>query len=131
MSVNEIFHQVCKDATKVENKFYLSLYIVVPFYGGSEEGGWLGRDISLVSYKEFNSLNKAEDVMEEINKLVDQLNKEEQTNYGNQCLREMDWLEERRLDDSYLKETDGPEEYFVVIETKLGENESKGSRHYE
>jgi len=51
--------------------------------------------------------------------------------FGEQCLRETEWLAQRGLDDSFLPEVDGETNYSVLTEESPGSFESRGCRHYE
>lgn len=101
--------------------WYLVLLVRIPFYGGPEEGGWYGEDVNLVAYKQYNSKEDAERGLDAVKKLAKQLSDEARTEYGKQCLREMEFLDARGLDADYLPEPDGPEEYSVEICEELPE----------
>ena len=126
----ESFYRVCKDA-EAPKRLYLSLYRVEPFYGGPEEGGWYGQDVVLEASQEFASEEARNAALEAVNALCERLNAEAQRSYGEQCLRECEWLEERGLDDDFLPEPDGPTRYRVFLESVQGSHESEGCRHYE
>jgi len=49
--------------------------------------------------------------------------------YGEQCVREMEWLDARMLDADYLPEPDGPSDFSVLVIDSVPEN-SYGSRQY-
>jgi len=124
------FHQVCRDASPAE-AHYVSLYANEPFYGGPEEGGWWGQDVVLIAYQEFSTREAAEAAKTAVEKLATELTAESKKEFGDHCLREMEWLEERGLDSDFLPEPDGETEYFVEIEEKPGTQVSFGCRHYE
>ena len=50
--IKEAFDKICEDNIKV-GTFYVVLAESIPYYGGPEEGGWLGSDTIIISYKEF------------------------------------------------------------------------------
>jgi hypothetical protein len=129
-NLSEAFLTVCNSA-KVPETNVLSLYIKVPYYGGPEEGGWWGSDNTLVAYQAFNTEEELNAAKTKVEEMVEQLNKQARTDYGNHCLRQTEWLDARGLDDSYLPEVDGEESYFLVVEETPGSRNSRGCRHYE
>lgn len=122
------FHAVCKDAKHAET-WYVSLVEEAPYYGGSEEGGWWGTDTHLLAYQEFPSEEAAQAAAEQVQQLAAELKQDAQREHGDQCLRELTWLEQRGLDPDFLPEPDGPSYYHVVVSQGLPE-EARGSRHY-
>ena len=102
----------------------------VPYYGGPEEGGWWGSDTQIVAYQHFQTEEQAELAKEKVKELAKELKEEAQRNFGNKCLFEMDWLEQRGLDSDFLPEVDGESEYYVIVSEGLPE-ESRGCRQYE
>jgi hypothetical protein len=122
------FDQVCKDAKQAQG-FYVCLMEYQPFYGGPEEGGWWGHDISLVAYQWFPTEEQAETARLAVLKLAKELEAESRKDYGRQCLREMDWLDARGLDANFLPEPDGPSTFSVVVSEGLPE-ETRGCRQY-
>ena len=130
MSLSEAFHEACENAQDPEG-FWVSLYQKSPYYGGPEEGGWWGEDIIIVSYKYYPTKESAEAAMNSVKKLAESETMRAKAEYGDQCLRESEWLEERGLDDNYLSEPDGPDEYFVVLETNPGSHSLRGQRCYQ
>lgn len=100
------------------------------YYGGPEEGGWWGTNVYVVAYQKFLILSEAEKAVEAIEKLARELQEESQKEYGEQCLREMKWLDDRGLDADYLPESDGPSEFYVLLSEGFPE-ESRGPTHYE
>jgi len=126
--IQEAFNQICQEKKEVQ-AYYVCLMENVPFYGGSEEGGWWGSDRIVIAYQEFPSEELAETARDAIMELAKKLNQEEHNRYGQQCLNEMEWLDQRGLDDSYLREPDGPSEYYVTVEESMPQN-SYGERHY-
>jgi hypothetical protein len=130
MSIREAFFTQCEKA-KPGNSHFVSLYMIVPFYGGPEEGGWWGSDSKLIAYHQCSTDEEAEAVREKVLALADQLSKKAKRAYGEQCAREIAWLESRGLDDSFLPEVDGEIRYSVCTEETPGSMESRGCRHYE
>lgn len=130
MSIKEAFFSVCADAKPAESH-YLSLYVQVPYYGGPEEGGWWGSDTHLVAYQHFDTLEALEAAREAVEALAAELNEQAKREFGQQCLREMEWLDARGLDADYLPEVDGEESYYVTTEDVPGSMTRQGCRHYE
>lgn len=128
--IKEAFNKICDNA-KVAKSVYVSLYVNVPYYGGPEEGGWWGKDTNLVAYKEYSNLDSAKAALDAVNKYAAELNEQAKIDFGSQCKKECDWLDQRGLDSDYLPEVDGEESYFVVIENTPGGECDKGIRHYE
>lgn len=127
----DAFFEICNNPEPGERAI-VSLYVSVPFYGGPEEGGWWGNDTSLVAYQIFPTMEQAEAAKAKIDEtVVEKRNREERRRFGEQCLRELAWLEARGLDADYLPEVDGESKYYVVIEDRAGSHESRGCRHYE
>lgn len=127
--IKEAFDKVCEDNIKV-GSFYVVLAESIPYYGGPEEGGWWGSDTIIISYKEFPTEELADSAKDKVMELADKLNKEAKKGFGEQCVREMEWLDSRGLDADYLPEPDGPSEYYVYVTDEIPQN-SYGSRHYE
>lgn len=127
--IKAAFSQVCKEARRARG-FYVSLMENCPYYGGPEEGGWWGSDERVLAYQYFSTEEEAEAARLEVLKLAKQLQAEARRDYGEQCLREMAWLEARGLDADYLPEPDGPSTYSVLVTEGLPE-EHYGPRHYE
>lgn len=126
--LQQAFESVCKEAKTAEG-FYVSLMESVPYYGGPEEGGWWGSDTHLVAYQWFSTEEAAEAAAAAVRKLAEELKAEAQKEYGNQCLREMEWLDARGLDADFLPEPDGPSDFCVIVSEGLPE-ESRGCRQY-
>lgn len=127
--VGDAFNQICKDAETTAD-WYVCLMASESRYGGPEEGGWWTNDTHVEAYKKFPSEELAEAAKEAIDKLAKELSEAARTEYGRQCLREMEWLEERWLDADYLPEPDGPEQYYVIVSRGIPESEY-GPTHYE
>jgi len=130
MSIKEAFFTVCNEAQPAEGA-YVSLYIRTPYYGGPEEGGWWGSDTDIVAYHHYPTIEQAEQAQDRVIALAAELNENAKREFGDQCLREMEWLEARGLDADYLPEVDGEVSYFVEIEAEVGIHRRRGCRHYE
>lgn len=129
-NIEEAFLQCIKDHKKPQGAI-LSLYQVCPFYGGPEEGGWWGEDVVLVAYKTFPTREQAAAAKAEVEQLAERLNREERTNYGDLCLRQLEHAESLGCDANDLYgEVDGPSQFFVVIESFPGEHNHRDNRHY-
>lgn len=100
-----------------------------PFYGGPEEGGWWGSDTEVIAYRAYISEEIACNVAEAVRQLATELEAEAQKEYGQQCTRELDWLEARGLDADWLPEPDGPTKYYVLVTNSIVEP-SFGERQY-
>jgi hypothetical protein len=130
MSLQEAFFGICKDAIPAK-AYYVSLYLNQPFYGGAEEGGWWGNDTVLIAYQQFPTEEAAQAAREAVEKLASELNTQARREFGEQCQREMEWLESRGLEADYLPEVNGEDSYFVAVEYEAGEQVCRGNRHYE
>lgn len=128
--MKEAFYKICDNAT-VAKSHCVSLYYREEWYGGPEEGGWWGNDTILVAYQHFSTKEAAEAALAKVEKLAKEKTEEAKRSYGDHCLRQTEWLEERGLEDDFLREPDGPDNYFVVIEDKAGSQSHRGARHYE
>jgi hypothetical protein len=127
--INEAFNQVCKTAQKAEGSF-VTLMESIPFYGGPEEGGWWGHDEHIIAYQHFTTLEQAESAKAQVELLAVEMNKQSKREYGDKCLRDIEWLEARGLDADFLPEVDGESKFFIIVSEGLPE-ETRGSRHYE
>jgi hypothetical protein len=133
MAKNEIrqaYNKICAEA-KSAGKWFVSLYAIESYYGGPEEGGWWGNDCVLVEYQEVRTEEEADLLAEKITQLAAQMTEDAKRQHGERCLRESEWCAARGLDDDFLPEVDGHDEYRVVIEETPGSQEHRGSRHYE
>lgn len=130
MLTPDMFLEVC-DQAKPADPCYCSLYVNVPYYGGPEEGGWWGVSTHLLASQGFPCEEDANQAMDRVKELVEAGNRDERRKFGEQCLREMEWLEARGLDSDFFPEPDGESRYWVCVEEKRGEHESRGCRHYE
>jgi hypothetical protein len=102
----------------------------VPYYGSPEEDGWWGRNTYVVAFKEYPTEELAQAAAEQVRKLAKELTDRSRCEYGEHCLREMEWLEARGLDVDFLPEPNGPSEYSVWVTNKIPQN-NYGFRHYE
>lgn len=116
--VASAFHAVCKEAAS-RKEHYVVLWQEAPFYGGPEEGGWWGADQIVEAYEQFPTADAAEAAAEKVRTLAEELSAESKREFGEQCLREMEWLESRGLDADFLPEPDGESRYYVTIETAI------------
>ena len=130
VEIQHAFHEVCKEAKLRENCF-VSLYRIVPFYGGPEEGGWWGEHRMLQSYQAYPTFEQAMAAKEVVEELCKKMNENARKDYGDQCLKEMQWCDERNLDYDSLPEVNGEDSYFVVVEKTPGSNEHHDSGLYE
>ena len=116
--IQSAFKQICNQAKSTEC-WYVCLIETYSGYGGPEEGGWWYNCNELIAYQEFPTEDLAQQAKEKILELAKELTIESQKDYGEHCLRQMDWLEARGLDADYLPENDGPAEYNVWVENEL------------
>ena len=126
--LHDAFHAVIDDA-KAPEQWYVCLVELYQYYGGPEEGGWWGTDSCVVAYREFPTEKLAENAAEAVRKFAYELESQSYKEHGEQCLREMDWLDARGLDADYLPEPDGPSKYTVAVTQEIPET-VRGSRHY-
>lgn len=124
----QAFHAECTKAKKSKS-YFVSLVENIPFYGGPEEGGWWGSDQIVKAYEEFPSLKSAKRAVARIKILAAQLDAESRREFGDQCLREMDWCDSRNVDYDYLPEVDGETTYSVLLTRRIPENRY-GTRGY-
>ena len=128
-SISEAFFQACPDATPARSSF-VSLYVRTPFYGGPEEGGWWGTDVSIVAYQRCVTDEEADAVAARVEAVAKDLSLESSKSFGRTCLAQCVWLEARGLDSDSLPEVDGEVSYFVYREEQPGSVASSGDRHY-
>lgn len=128
--ISSAFFAICRDAVPAKSVF-VSLYIRTPYYGGPEEGGWWGEDLSLVAHHRCNSEDEAEEVRDRVETLAKQLSDEARQDFGRACLAQCEWLEARGLDSDSLPEVDGEVSYIVMVEDRPGSCAQEGTRHYE
>lgn len=129
-NLRDAFEFVCINAIRHEGVF-VSIYLRSPFYGGPEEGGWWGEDVTLEAYQRFDFMPDAVLAIEAMREAVENETNDAKKAFNDQCSKECAWLERRGLDDSALPEVDGADSYFIRIETTRGSFESTGARHYE
>jgi hypothetical protein len=127
--VQEAFHRYCRKA-RPPRRHFVCLMERRPYYGGPEEGGWWGSDSILVAFQEFPSKRLAVEAEKAVEKLAYEMSQKSRTEFGKQCLREMEWLEERGLEPDFLPEPDGESQFYVMVTREIPENHY-GCRHYE
>ena len=130
MSVELAFEQVLADAAKPTGCYYVVLWQYGSYYGGPEEGGWWGTDTIPLKYATFSTEEAAENAKAKILVLATEMSQDARRRHGEYCLQQSAWLEERGLDDDFLRQPDGADEYHVSVHETLPEA-SHGSRHYE
>ena len=129
--IREAFEETVKDAVQAEDsQIFLCLYAEIPFYGGPEEGGWWGADVELISHKRYPTEDQAQAALKKVTSLAESLSQNAHRQYGEQCLRDMDWLDQRGLEADYLPEPDGPTKFYTVLEDVVGGMAYKGDRMY-
>ena len=129
MSIADAFHKICTEAQQPKAA-YVSLYCSAPFYGGPEEGGWWGSDTNLVASQYFDTMEAANAALDAVKELAEELSREAKKQFGEHCLREMQFCDGRGLDYDFFPEPDGEESYFVVVEDVSGSLISEGDRCY-
>jgi len=130
MSVEEAFDRIADKAIEGEY-WYVCLYQSYSYYGGPEEGGWWGHDNELIRYQKYPTKEAAERAKLRIDKLSKVATKQACSDWGKQCLEELESAYARGLEAEDLPETNGPDEFFVTLERSPGKCESRGSRTYE
>ena len=115
-NIEEAFNRICENAVQ-SSDWFVALMMNESYYGGPEEGGWWSHNVRLVAFQKFNSEEEAEQALTEIERLAEKLNYEARREFGDKCLRELNWLEERGIDDpNYgFGEVDGEDDYFVIV----------------
>jgi hypothetical protein len=108
------FDHIIQDSDRPKD-WYVCLIEEYKAYGGPEEGGWYQTMRSLEAYKSYPSLEMAEEIANHVREFAKELENESRRNYGEHCLYQMEWLEERGLDADYLPEDDGPSNYRVIV----------------
>ena len=112
--------------------FYVVLWRKIPFYGGPEEGGWWGSDDIPEKYTVTATEAEATVLFQRIHDLAEKLSEEARHDHGRACQAQLEWCEERGIDDSnsIFGEDDGPESFYVTVEESLPKP-CFGTRHYE
>lgn len=128
--LREAFFTICKTVIIARSQ-YVSLYCRTPFYGGPEEGGWWDEDINLIAYDECSTGAEAEAIKGAVEKLAAEMSEQAKEEYGEHCLRQLEWCESHGVDPDFLGEVDGEEEFFVVVEETPGSLVSRGCRQYQ
>ena len=98
-------------------------------YSQMKFDSWWGHDHTIVAYQRFGTEEQARAAGAQVQKLAAELEAEAVKEHGEQCLREMDWLEARGLEADWLPEPDGPTRYTVLVSQGLPEP-IYGPRHY-
>ena len=127
------YFDVCDTAVRTEQtKWFVSLYVKAPFYGGPEEGGWWGTDRLLVAYYEVPSEEMANTIVEKIEGWVSDINDDAKRHHDEVNLQLSINAENKGYDspEELYGEDDGPEQYFVVIENGVGQNEYREDRQW-
>ncbi len=127
--IQSAFSAICQEARDCET-WYVCLMESHQYYGGPEEGGWWGTDTRVESYQAFNNEADARAAATRVESFAQELQAESKKAYGEQCLRELSWLEARGLDADWLAEPDGPSEYSILVSQGIPDS-SFGPRHYE
>jgi hypothetical protein len=127
--IQAAFDAVCADAQTPET-FYVCLVESCQCYGGPEEGGWYYQDNNLVAFQGFSTEELATAAADKIKALAEELQNQSRREYGEHCLRQMEWLEARGLDADYFPEDDGPSEYRVFVSDEIPQY-SHARPHYE
>lgn len=127
--LQEAFNTVCKEA-KVADGWYVTLMEETCRFVSPAEGGTYAHDTHIRAYNYFSTEEQAKAAFEAVEKLAEEMKQKAQTDHGNQCLREMDWCEDRLLEPDYLPEPDGPSNFFVLM-TQGIPTETRGPTHYE
>ena len=110
--IEAAYDHECPDAKESES-WYVCLVSSYQRYGGPEEGGWFQTISEVVKFKKFICKEQAEQAADKIRILAKELTETSRREYGEHCLRQLDWLEARGLEADYLPENDG-ETFFAV-----------------
>ena len=113
------------------NPFHVSIYLKERYYGGPEEGGWYGTDLTLESSVQVQSKRLADELAAKLSSTADQKTKFAKTAWSKMCQRELDAAEASLIDPLDLPEPNLPDEYCVFVERVKGFHATRGSRHYE
>lgn len=127
--IQQAFNLVCENAQEAESWFVV-LMERCPFFVSPAEGGTWSSDSIVVAYQEFVSEKLARQAAKKAERLAKELQQQAQQEYGEHCLRTMEWLDQRGLDADFLPEPDGPSEYFICVTDEIPQNQY-GSRYYE
>lgn len=111
-------------------KFYVCLMQSSPYYGGPEEGGWWGEDVTCVAYQECNTRGKAEALKNIMQADADRMTAEAKSGFERYCRDSLDAAEARGLEASDLPEVDGYATYSLEVRDEVPQPRY-GSRHYE
>lgn len=127
--IEAAFDNICPEANQTE-EWYVCLILSYQAYGGPEEGGWWQTISSIEKYQIFMSEELARKAAEKIENLAEELSNLSEQEYGEHCLNQMEWLEQRGLEPDYLPENDGPNKYSVEVCKELPVYDNTMS-HYE
>jgi hypothetical protein len=127
--IQDAFHKICTKAKPTED-WFVCLMETATYYGGPEEGGWWGQDTTCIQYQRFNNKFDARKAKKRIELLAQKMNAESKKAFGNKCLKEMDFCDQRYMEYDALPEVDGEESYSVILSQSIPQD-SKGCRHYE
>jgi hypothetical protein len=130
MDLESAFFKVCSESTPPEQLF-VSLYCQSQAYGGPEEGGWWRTVVTLEASQLCSTREQAEAMLIEVRRVSTEATKKAATNHGNMCLDQLDscgWDGEAAQ--WTFGEVDGPDKYFVCIETQNGSQEYAQSAGY-
>ena len=135
MNIEDSFDFICRQAVEAKEagaERFVSLYVRDRLYGGPEEGGWWYSVIALVRYQEFATEEQAAKAKTAVEELAKCKTREAMMEHGERCLRELEWLDARMIDDyDWLGSPTGPSEYFVCTEAEPGSQEYRGNSTYE
>lgn len=123
-----------KDDNHVLHPLFVSVYSRHRYYGGPEEGGWYGTDVTLNSHYRVADRDSAERLKRALEGSTKIEDKAERLKWARKMAQELDDAELRlgaHWEEGLLPEPDLPFTYLVYIETGLGSHASRGPRHYE
>ena len=131
MNTIDAFDVVCGEVASTPERHYVCLMLAEPYYGGPEEGGWWGEDITLVKYAEYPTLELADAAADRVDELASSLSTEASNAFNQGCLDSLNKCDERGQDYDSLPEVDGSDRYYVIVTCELPPLHSYGCRHYE
>jgi hypothetical protein len=132
-SIDDVFEEVCGESRQAPTHPCVSLYVDSQRYGGPEEGGWWRTVRTLESYRICPTIELAYMLKERIERIAKERTDEARRAYGEQCLREMEYCDERYIDDydAFYGVPDGPDVFTVIVENVPGLHEYADSAVYE
>jgi hypothetical protein len=128
--VEDAFYKICVGAEPARSS-YVSLYRVAREYIGPEEGGRYSNDHELVSYFEAVNSVAAQKIYEQVQTYAKQLSVAAKLDWARTCRNSLEEAELRGIDPDELPEVDDADEFYVVVESVLGSNNSVSPRQYE